>query len=67
MTNNTTLAIPEMLPIKTVSERTGLSYSFLRGLCLRGEIVHVRAGTKYLINMSRFIDYLNTHGKEVRQ
>lgn len=32
-----TLQIPEMLPIKEVSERTGLSYNYLRCLCLRGE------------------------------
>lgn len=54
-TNNT----PEMLPIHKVASRTGLSYYFIRQLCLQDEIVYVRAGNKYLINYDRFIDYLN--------
>lgn len=65
MMMNSTLTVPEMLTLKEESERTGLSYSFLRGLCLRGEIVHIRAGKKYLINHTKFVEYLNTHGKEI--
>jgi len=61
---NNTLTVPEMLTLNEESERTGLSYNFLRGLCLRGEIVHIRAGKKYLINHTKFVEYLNTHGKE---
>lgn len=65
MTNNTLEMIPEMLPIKVISERTGLSYCYIRNLCLKGEIVHIRAGNKYLVNWNRFLDYLNTNGREV--
>jgi excisionase family DNA binding protein len=50
---------PEMVPIHEASSRTGLSYYFIRQLCLQDEIVYVKAGNKYLINFDRFIDYLN--------
>ena len=65
MMSSVNLQIPEMLPIKEVSRRTGLSYNFIRSLCLRGEVAHIRTGKKYLVNFSLFIDYLNTQGKEV--
>ena len=52
-------SIPVMLPIKEAAELTGLSYHFIRQLCLERKIVFVRAGNKYLINMDRFIDFLN--------
>lgn len=48
-----------MKPIKEMVELTGLSYSFLRQLCMQNKIVHIRSGKKYLINYDRFIDYLN--------
>lgn len=55
--------IPEMVPIREAAGRTGLSYYYLRKLCLRGKIAYVRAGSKYLINMGRLADFLN-HGME---
>lgn len=51
--------IPRMKTLREMVELTGLSYCFLRNLCMRNEIVHIRTGTKYLINYDRFIDYLN--------
>lgn len=51
--------VPVMLPIKAVSEKTGVSYDAIRKLCLRKEIAFIRCGNKYLINLNRFIDYLN--------
>lgn len=51
--------IPEMLNLKQVSERTGLSYNYLRTLCLQNKIVYVRAGNKYLINFQKFCTFLN--------
>ncbi len=50
---------PQMLTIKQVTALTGLSYTFLRNLCMEKKIVHTRAGKKYLINYDRFVDYLN--------
>lgn len=55
--------IPEMLSIKEVSARTGLSYELLRKLCLTNKIVYIRSGAKYLINFDRFVEYLNEGGK----
>ena len=52
--------IPEMIPIKEVASRTGLSYDFIRKSCLRGDIVHIRCGSKFLINFGRLVEWLNT-------
>lgn len=52
-------SIPTMLTIKETASRTGVSYDFIRKLCLSRKIVHVRAGTKYLINFEKFVDFLN--------
>ena len=52
--------IPEMLTIRQVIERIpGLSYDYLRQACIRGEIVHIRAGKKYLINFDKLCEKLN--------
>lgn len=51
--------LPTMKPIKEMVKLTGLSYTYLRNLCLNNEIVYIRAGNRYLINYERFIDYLN--------
>ena len=61
--SDSTITTPTMLPILEVSARTGLSYDFIRKLCLNGKIAHVRAGKKYLVNYDRFVDYLNTEGR----
>ena len=54
------MPIPTMLTIKEAAEKTGVSYDCIRKLCLQNKIVHIRAGTKYLINFEKFVDYLNT-------
>lgn len=51
--------IPEMIPLREASRRTHLSYDFLRKGCLRGELVHIKAGKKILINFDRLVEYLN--------
>ena len=51
--------VPIMLTIKETSEKTGLSYDYIRKLCLQRKIVFIRAGAKYLVNYSKFIDFLN--------
>lgn len=51
--------IPEMLTIRETSKRTGVSYDAIRKLCLQGKIVHIKAGTKYLVNFGKFCEYLN--------
>lgn len=53
------MTIPTMLTIQETSNATGISYDCIRKLCLQGKIVHIRAGTKFLINMEKLVDYLN--------
>ena len=50
---------PMMLTINAIAAETGLAASFIRRLCWDNRIVYVRAGSKYLINYDRFIEYLN--------
>ena len=63
MIDNTIELIPEMITIKECSARTGVSYDWIRKLCLQGRIIHIRAGNKYLINFGKFIAYLNEGDK----
>ena len=50
----------KMVTLKEASSRTGVSYDWLRKMCINGKIVHIRAGNKYLINWDKLVDYLNT-------
>ena len=50
---------PQMITIKELANRTGLSDSSIRTLCKTNKIQYIRTGVKYLINYDRFIDYLN--------
>lgn len=54
--------IPEMIPLKEASTRTGLSYEALRKLCITGRIAHFKSGAKYLVNFPRLCDFLNQEG-----
>ncbi len=54
------LKIPTMETLREASHQTGLSYDYLRKLCITGKIVHIRAGCKILINMEKLIEFLNT-------
>jgi len=48
-----------MRTIKEASIETGLPYHTIRQLCLDGKITYIKAGNKYLVNLDRFIDFLN--------
>jgi len=50
---------PRMRTIAETARETGLAQNFVRRLCLSGQIVFVRAGAKYLVNLDRFIEFLN--------
>lgn len=54
--------IPVMITISQAVAETGISYDYLRKLCLQGKLVHVRAGKKYLINKEKLAEYLNRVG-----
>ena len=56
----TEMTIPTMITIKEAAEKTGISYSRIRTLWLEGKIVHIKAGRRFLINLEKLIEYLNT-------
>lgn len=49
----------EMLSLRETAKRTGLSYGYLRRLCLHGAIPCIRCGRKFLINFDRLVEMLN--------
>lgn len=51
---------PKMVTIREAAAITGLAVNHVRNLCSAGEITAVRTGKKWLINLDRFIDFLNT-------
>lgn len=53
------IKIPTMVGIREAANKTGLSYDCIYKLCLQKKIVFVRAGKKYLINLEKFVEYLN--------
>lgn len=53
--------IPHMETIKKTAKLFGLAEYFVRQKVLSGEIVAVKAGCKYLVNVDKFAEYLNTH------
>lgn len=54
---------PKMKTIQQLADETGVSYNAIRKWCIEKQIVFVRTGKKYLINVEKFYDFLN--GKEV--
>ena len=51
--------VPRMVPIVVASRESGVTYEAIRKLCLQKKIAFIKSGTKYLINMDKFIDFLN--------
>ena len=56
----TDIKIPTMLTIKETAQKTKISEFFIRQLAISGKIVCVKAGKKYLINLEKFVEFLNT-------
>lgn len=52
-------ALPRMVTIKQAVNETGLTYHFLRKLCINGTLLHVRSGRHYYINADSLSKYLN--------
>lgn len=59
----TMVKVPTMVTIKKAAELTGLSYNCLRNLCINEKIIYINAGTKYLINLEKLVEYLNGQRK----
>lgn len=57
---NMTVNIPRMESIKNTAKLLHLPEYFVRQKVLAGEIVAVKAGAKYLVNVDKLIEYLNT-------
>ena len=47
----------EMVSIKEASQRSGISYDFIRKMCINKQISYVRAGSKYLVNWRLFQEF----------
>lgn len=58
--NNMELNIPHMETIKRTAEIFGLPVHFVRCKVSSGEVVAVRAGRRFLVNVDKFAEYLNT-------
>ena len=54
------MTFPTMLTLRQAAEATGLSYDYLRKLCLQRKIIFVRAGNKYLVNAEKLQEYLES-------
>lgn len=54
------IKVPTMLSIKETAKKTGVAEFYIRKLVAKNEICFVKAGKKYLINLEKFVEYLNT-------
>jgi len=53
--------MPTMVTIRAAAEQTGLTYSCLRRWILEGKFpFYVRAGSKYLVNLEKLAEFLNS-------
>lgn len=52
--------IPQMETIKRTAEILGLPEYFVRQKVNNGEVVAITAGRKKLVNVDKFVEYLNT-------
>lgn len=57
---NDTTKIPHMETIRRTAELFGLPVHFVRTKVASGEVVAVRAGRRFLVNVDKFAEYLNT-------
>ena len=51
--------IPIMVTIREVANQTGLSYDYIRKICIQDKIVYVKAGAKRLVNLDILRRHLN--------
>lgn len=62
-----TINVPHMETIKNTAKLFGLPEFFIRQKAIKGEIVAVKAGCKYLINVDKLAEYLNTHTENINR
>lgn len=51
--------IVQMVTLREASNRTGVSYDRLRKMCINRQIVYIKAGSKFLLNWDKLVEYLN--------
>lgn len=57
--------IPRMVPLQTLADESGISYKALWQMCKQNKIVHIKSGNKFLVNVDKFVEYLNAGELEV--
>ena len=55
---------PQMETINETAKLLGLAKNHIRQLVLQNKIKFVKAGKKYLINVDKLVEYLNTGDNE---
>lgn len=53
--------VPRMETIKITAKIHGLPEHLVRQKVLSGEVVAIKAGRRYLVNVDKFTEYLNTN------
>lgn len=53
------LMIPQLRTIQQLAETTNLTYRYIMNLCKKNKIVYIKNGSKYLVNLEKFIEFLN--------
>lgn len=56
-----TITVPRMETISNTAKIFGLPAYFIKTKVLNGEIVAVKAGRKTLVNIDKFVEYLNNN------
>ena len=62
MMNTNVIQIPRMLTIKQLVAEcagTGITEHAIRELIWSNQIAYIKAGNKYLINLEKFVEFLN--------
>ncbi|MBD5081534.1 MAG: hypothetical protein HDT44_07195 [Ruminococcaceae bacterium] len=54
------IKVPRMETIKTTAQIFNLPVHFVRCKVASGDVVAVRAGKRFLVNVDKFAEYLNT-------
>ena len=57
--------IPRTVPLETLADESGISYKALWQMCKQNKIVHIKSGNKFLVNVDKFVEYLNAGELEV--
>lgn len=56
--------IPRMVPLQTLADESGIPYKAPWLMCKQNKIVYIKSGNKYLVNVDKFVEFLNTGERE---